>query len=257
MSRVHLGKLLGAFLALSSIASVANAAAVGVGGSVSIHNQNGSVVDFTQPSAVIGTVADGSTDDNTPPVKAGCVYANPAPTYSAGQVGAHHCGIRGADWVQIMSSDGTAGAQVGTTAKGASLTTNRLSVRSVMEVSNGTTLDYITKPNAVYRVTSSAASTNSANIKASAGDLVRVQGCVARTSAVFFKFYDKASPATVGTDTPKFTLQASASACFSYLLDGTYFPTGISIAITTGVADSDTGALAAGDVTALNVTYTN
>lgn len=222
----------------------------------SIDPATGNAVDFSAPAAVIGTVADGSTDDNTPPVKSGGLYSNPTPTYSAGQVATFHFGIRGAAHMQIMSSDGTAGAQVGTTARGASLTTNRLSVRSALEVSNGTTLDTKVKPNRNGRLLSSAATTNATSVRAASTDLLRVAGYSARASACFLKIYDKASAPTVGTDTPVLTLYIPPTAAFSFALDEFYLANGLAYAITGAAADNDTTAVAAGDVLCLNLTHT-
>jgi hypothetical protein len=107
-----------------------------------------------------------------------------------------------------------------------------------------------------YRLLSAAASTNGANIKASAGAVKGIQGFNAKASAVFLKLYNKASSPTVGTDTPVKTIYLPASAAFA--LDfgtGLTFATGISIALTGGAADGDTTALASGDILCLNVDY--
>lgn len=67
-------------------------------------------------------------------------------------------------------------------------------------------------------------------------------------ATLYVKFYNKATAATVGTDTPKLTIPiptgASANVEFT---GGIEFALGISVGATTGVATADTGAPAAND----------
>jgi len=106
------------------------------------------------------------------------------------------------------------------------------------------------------RLLSAAASTNGANVKASAGTLKRIQGHNARLSAVYLKLYNKASTPTVGTDVPVRTVYLPASASFVFdFPEGIAFATGIGYGLTTAGADADTGALTAGDILCLNVDY--
>lgn len=106
------------------------------------------------------------------------------------------------------------------------------------------------------RILSAAASTNATSVKASAGRVYAVHGFNASGSVKYLKFYNKASSPTVGTDTPVKTIAIPALTAFA--LDwpvGLSFTTGIALALTTGSADADTGALAAGDILGLNVDY--
>lgn len=100
----------------------------------------------------------------------------------------------------------------------------------------------------------SAASTNATSVKASAGKLGWLSLGNINAAARYFKLYNKASSPTVGTDTPILTLlipgnTAGAGNNPSYPSEGIDFSTGIAFAITTGVADSDTGAVAANEIT--------
>lgn len=97
--------------------------------------------------------------------------------------------------------------------------------------------------------TMSAASTNATSLKASAGLLYGFSISNANTSARYFKLYNKASAPTVGTDTPVSTIQVPGSATVirAYPV-GLVFGTGIAWATTTGIADSDTGAVGANDL---------
>lgn len=106
------------------------------------------------------------------------------------------------------------------------------------------------------RILSAAATTNATSVKASAGTLLGIKGHNARASAVYLKLYNKAAAPTVGTDTPVLTIYLPASTSFA--LDwprGFSFATGIALALTTGSADADTGALTAADILGLNVEY--
>lgn len=106
------------------------------------------------------------------------------------------------------------------------------------------------------RIVSAAASTNATSAKASAGTLFQAAGYNAATALRYLKFYNKASAPTVGTDTPVLTYAIPASTAF--VIDfpsGFRFATGIAYALTTGVADNDTGALTAADILGLNVVY--
>lgn len=144
---------------------------------------------------------------------------------------------------------------VATPSDGSSNGRNLLYVGSRGEVFNGSTWDRVKKPNATSRITSAAASTNATVAKASAGDLFMVSGYNAAGAMRYLKFYDKATSPTVGTDTPVLTLPLPPGTAFAYDFPSRYFANGISYALTTGVADADTGALTAADVLALNVGY--
>lgn len=106
-----------------------------------------------------------------------------------------------------------------------------------------------------FRIVSAAASTNASSVKASAGNVGIVTGYNANAAARYLKFYNKASAPTVGTDTPIWTEYLAPQSKFSIPFAGLYFSTGIALALTTGSADADTGALTAADILALNVAY--
>lgn len=99
----------------------------------------------------------------------------------------------------------------------------------------------------------SAASTNAAFIKNAAGTVYAIIASNTNTSTRYVKFYNKASAPTVGTDIPVLTIAVPTNGTipvdFGSL--GHRFATGIAIAITTGAADSDTGAVAANEIKVL------
>lgn len=97
--------------------------------------------------------------------------------------------------------------------------------------------------------TNSAASTNATSTKASAGTVWSVVASNINAAARYLKLYNKASAPTVGTDTPVLTIPLPPGAVTSINLgaNGLRFGTGIAWALTTGAADNDTGAVAAGE----------
>lgn len=96
----------------------------------------------------------------------------------------------------------------------------------------------------------SAASTNATSVKASAAELGFIFAYNANAAVRYLKFYDKASAPTVGTDTPVATLPipSGGGGFMLNIPDGAAFPTGLAYALTTGIADADTGAVAADEI---------
>lgn len=98
----------------------------------------------------------------------------------------------------------------------------------------------------------SAASTNATSVKASAGQVYGWYATNVNAAARYLKLYNKASSPTVGTDTPVMTIAipgntAGAGGAVEFS-NGIAFGTGIALAITTGVADANTGAVAADEI---------
>ena len=106
-----------------------------------------------------------------------------------------------------------------------------------------------TSPAASLVTIQSSASTNAFSLKAAQGHLYGFSLCNTSGTAKFFKFYNKATAPVVGTDVVAFKVMLPANSCRdrAYTL-GTNFTLGIAWAITGGAADSDTTAVAAGDV---------
>ena len=95
-----------------------------------------------------------------------------------------------------------------------------------------------------------AATTNATSLKASAGRIARIDLFNTAASLRYLKLYNKASAPTVGTDTPVWTIPLPPGSGFSSDFPfGKYLATGIAYAITAALADGDTTAVAAGDVT--------
>lgn len=99
----------------------------------------------------------------------------------------------------------------------------------------------------------SAATTNATSVKASAGTVGYITASNVNAAARYLKIYNKASAPTVGTDVPVHTFlipgnTAGAGTNIPLPAQGTALSTGFAFAITTGVADADTGAVAANEI---------
>lgn len=104
----------------------------------------------------------------------------------------------------------------------------------------------------ISRVISNA-STNGTSVKASAGQVYTIIATNINAAVRYLKLYNKASAPTVGTDTPVLTIAIPGNAAGAgIVIDtggiGAEFATGIALALTTGAADSDTGAVAANEI---------
>lgn len=100
-----------------------------------------------------------------------------------------------------------------------------------------------------------AATTNAASIKGSAGALYEVTVSNVTATAAFVKFYSKNVAPTVGTDVPILTISAPANSlvAFEFGAVGKRFTAGIAIAVTGLIAATDATATVAG--IQVNATY--
>lgn len=101
----------------------------------------------------------------------------------------------------------------------------------------------------------SLGSTNANVVKATPGNLYNIIVTNLNAAARYLKLYDKATAPTVGTDVPVWTIlipgtaTAGVGAGIVIPVDlGLGFANGIGIALTTGVATADTGAVAANEI---------
>jgi hypothetical protein len=104
----------------------------------------------------------------------------------------------------------------------------------------------------------SLATTNANVVKASGGNLYSIVAIGLTSTVRYLKLYNKATAPTVGTDVPLMTIPVPANTQGAGIAIpfsmGVNFPLGIAIAITSGLADNDTGAILANDVV-VNLTY--
>jgi len=98
----------------------------------------------------------------------------------------------------------------------------------------------------------STADTNTAVVKASAGQLYGWYLTNVGATPVYLKIYDKATAPTLASDTPVLTLlipgDSAGAGANAEFTNGITFENGISIAITGAVADNDETAIAADEV---------
>lgn len=105
----------------------------------------------------------------------------------------------------------------------------------------------------------SDASTNATSVKASAGTITTIAAVnMNETTVSYLKIYDKATTPIVGTDVPVMTIPVPTNIQGAGIVisipNGVIFSNGISIAVTGGVADSDTTVIGADEVV-INITY--
>lgn len=101
----------------------------------------------------------------------------------------------------------------------------------------------------------STASTNGVNIKASAGKVYSIVATNTNAAVRYLRLYNTAGAPTVGTTSTVFGIALPAGGGFSQTFPtGITFGTGIAMSLTTGAADTDTGAVAADDIK-VNITY--
>lgn len=100
-----------------------------------------------------------------------------------------------------------------------------------------------------------AASTNAAVIKSTAGTMYEVSVFNPTAATIYAKFYNKATAPTVGTDVPILVVPVAPNALASMDLGavGKRFSAGIGIATTAGPASTDAVAIAAGAI--ISATY--
>lgn len=96
----------------------------------------------------------------------------------------------------------------------------------------------------------SAASTNATSTKGSAGQVCGLHASNTNAAARYLKLYNKATAPTVGSDTPVMTLLIPPNSSGIVMNNDLCiaFATGIAEALTTGVTDADTGAVAVNEI---------
>lgn len=95
----------------------------------------------------------------------------------------------------------------------------------------------------------SANTTNATVVRAARGHLVGGYMYNANAAVRYLKLYDLAVAPTVGTSVPKMTIALPPAQATPLIIPGgVHFENGIAFATTTGVADSDTAAVAANEI---------
>jgi hypothetical protein len=126
-------------------------------------------------------------------------------------------------------------------------------VLSVQGVASGTNLPVALQPTTAGGCTISstliASGTNATSVKASAGQLYKIEVTNNSANIGYLKLYNTAGTPTAGSGTPVIRLMcpgsASGTGAFSTYDNGVAFGTGIGFTFTGGIADADTTSVAA------------
>lgn len=225
-----------------------------VGGVDSSGNAQNVNLDSSGNMVVVGNVASGATDSGNP-VKIGAVYSSTLPTLTNGQRVNLQTGTRGSLNVTLFGPDNTNAVIAGAPANALG---ENVGVYTIGQnhVYNGATWDRHVKSNSRFRLLGSAATTNSTNVKGSAGNVFKIIVNVA-VAGKFLKLYNKATAPTVGTDTPIATIPLPTTGLvqIDFGANGDYYSAGIGFGITGAIEDADTTAVAANDLTGLTIFY--
>lgn len=211
------------------------------------------------PWTVGGPVASGVTTSGNP-VKQGGVFNTTPPTVTTGQAVEAQFSNRGVPLVNIVG--GTPGSAVNVLSvfvDGGGLPNGVLASADYNIIYNGSGWDRLSKPRASFKLPSSAATNNAANIKSTAGTIYGITGMNNATlggPTEWLKFFD-----TTGVPNPAALAQFMLfplmdGGTFSFMFPtGIYFPTGIGVAIVAGAADLNNTAIGAGDILGLQVLF--
>lgn len=225
----------------------------------------GGSITVVQPTAanlnaqVVGNVASAAADAGNP-VKVAAVYNTTPATYTTGQRADLQAGTRGSVNVSIFAQDSVNGWSFMTTfADGQSQARTGGFVAAYNYVYNGASSDRLTKPRTAYRLPSSLASNNAANIKATPGTVFSISANVTlAASTCYLKLFDTTGVPNPAAINPLYLWALNivdGQVSFNLPGQGIYFPTGIGLAVVANPADLDNTAVAAGQVTALQVIF--
>lgn len=133
-----------------------------------------------------------------------------------------------------------------------------VAISGTVPISAASTLAVIATPSSKYKLIS-ANTTNATNVKGAAGLLTGLYIGSLSTAPRYVKLYDKATAPTVGTDVPVHTFlipggTTGAGSNIPIPDGGLIFSSGISFAITGGIADTDTTIINANEVV-VNLNY--
>lgn len=164
---------------------------------------------------------------------------------AAGSVGSYYGDI-GGRYFRVLMSAYTSGSAAVTVAYNAAPAANVPTLANGNQIIGGV---YIGTGLAASAITAtSAATTNATSASGSPRSLQEVTVSNPSASAVYLKFFNKASAPTVGTDVPILTIPVAATATvgMQFGANGKRFTVGLAWALTGAFAATDTTAVAAG-----------
>lgn len=220
-----------------------------VAGAIAATQSGAWIVSSTGTTTIGGDVASGATDSGNP-VKVGGVFRQALPTFADGQRGDLQLDSHGN--LKTVLQNGTLAADITQVNATAISTAEGASDAGTTRVSLGSDAGLLTFSKL------STADTNLNTIKASAGTLFRLEAFNTGAAVAYLRIYDKGTAPNPATDVPKrrYTIPAGTTGAGFVVeyLKGRPFANGIAYDITGGVSDTDTAAIAAGQVV-LNADY--
>lgn len=210
----------------------------------------------TNGAYAVGNIAHDGADSGNP-LKVGGVYKSSGTAVASGDRTDFLTDAKGnqGGFIVAAGADPASCVAVGNNhADATSNGTQRLAVANFPMKFNGASWDRDARPWGISRIASAAASVNASLAKSSAGAIAWVMGQNKAAYDIHLKLYNKASSPTVGTDTVALSVPLPAGAAF-FLPIGVYLGTGIAYGLTQGAGDSDTTALAAGDIVSFSLGY--
>lgn len=159
--------------------------------------------------------------------------------------------VNGLEWFRVRCSlAATAGSVPVWTVRRGSYATEPIPGAQVSgtQAVSGTVTANIGFPSPTNYNVTTAATTNAAIVKATAGSLYEITVSNPTATPLFVKFYNKATAPTVGTDVPLFTLPCPATSLtdIQFPPTGKRFTTGIGICATANMIHTDTAVAVAG-----------
>lgn len=168
------------------------------------------------------------------------------------RAGFRHIFGNGEGWAQAVTIVTEAGVPVTQPAGPAAL--GQAAAAASSPVTLSTENLRVLRPTATHRLLGSAATTNLTLVSAAARSLHTIIGNKPTVEPCFLKIYDKATAPTAA-DTPIMTFDLLGLGRFEFDLKGHPLAAGLGYAITAAAADNDATAVAAGDVTGLNISF--
>ena len=151
-------------------------------------------------------------------------------------------------WMRVRCTARTAGELAWTITRGSYATEPVPAIQAhPVSISSGT-ISAATPSNSTTYLLTTAATTNAAFIKASAGNIYALALSNPGATAVYVKLYNKTTAPNVGTDNPVMTIPVAAGARVveAFGTMGTRFTTGLAIAVTAAMPATDTTVATAG-----------
>lgn len=175
--------------------------------------------------------------------------ATPGTVAGAGYAASWEASVNAYAWLRIRCSVNVTASSIATwTVQRGSYATEPIPAAQATATQAVSGTVTVALPTGTAYTLTTAATTNAAVVKASAGSVFEVTIANVTATAAYVKLYNKATAPTVGTDVPVLTIPAPAGATQVLNLGalGKRFAAGVAIAVTAAAAATDTGVTVAG-----------